>query len=694
MFIGEIFEAATPKRPGIEAHGIRGFKNTPWRKIFKSTEAMLAWAEKYDAEILGTRDLESASQGRLAPAISEDATELSVGDPVIITGDVQFNGATGEIDSFGQNNAFVVVNLYNHGRHSFHSSDVDFNDYADSDEEEARMYDDGEFQDEFEEGIGDTIKRGVKQVKRGMQGWGNQGMKNMTDKETPRDLVNRNKGYDDEKVKSLSKFRKAVDQQRPAPAHSPQALQNRVLDREMKKRGLGEESATLYDETETNELAGLDRDPGPEAIARNKRLGDIWRRTAGMTPAEYAATVQTDGRTAAALRAQADADEPGNIASQARTAEYKKKFQRVGEAKSLSKQVRVVKGPNAGATGWIREIKTGAFKGAPKTYFVDLDNGKQANNLPASALRLIKSPVTEFKDASALKPGLLVNHPLTGNCRIVSIAGDQVKVSAIKGGKVYTVQRSSLKLGPMKMDERDAGISKDAETKFHTKLDKLVHSTFGKRQDEMAEDSGDDNEAPTQFFVAMYDGNENTAFVGQLLKRGGQWHERKVAGTAPYSWGSKTYQSYLSVREIMSWIDRDYGDEGNEVKGPFATAQEAREYAEHQYVPLGEAEGTPEGLPSITPAMAQNILNQIETEGPSAISKSIEWGDGAAAEMIAMFKADLKKVAAGEKVIDEACWKNYRQIGMKKKNGKQVPNCVPESNYAGRKDVPGFMSGQ
>ena len=27
---------------------------------------------------------------------------------------------------------------------------------------------------------------------------------------------------------------------------------------------------------------------------------------------------------------------------------------------------------------------------------------------------------------------------------------------------------------------------------------------------------------------------------------------------------------------------------------------------------------------------------------------------------------------------NEACWDNYKQIGMKKKNGKQVPNCVPE----------------
>jgi hypothetical protein len=24
------------------------------------------------------------------------------------------------------------------------------------------------------------------------------------------------------------------------------------------------------------------------------------------------------------------------------------------------------------------------------------------------------------------------------------------------------------------------------------------------------------------------------------------------------------------------------------------------------------------------------------------------------------------------------CWANYRQLGMKEKNGKQVPNCVPE----------------
>jgi hypothetical protein len=38
-----------------------------------------------------------------------------------------------------------------------------------------------------------------------------------------------------------------------------------------------------------------------------------------------------------------------------------------------------------------------------------------------------------------------------------------------------------------------------------------------------------------------------------------------------------------------------------------------------------------------------------------------------------------------EEVVDisnstDPCWKGYKQIGMKDKNGKQVPNCVPESN--------------
>jgi hypothetical protein len=68
--------------------------------------------------------------------INESAGELRIGDPVIITGDVQFRGKTGDVREFDRDGSFVVVNLYNYGAYSFHVSDVSYNDYADEEDEE------------------------------------------------------------------------------------------------------------------------------------------------------------------------------------------------------------------------------------------------------------------------------------------------------------------------------------------------------------------------------------------------------------------------------------------------------------------------------------------------------------------------------------------------------------------------------
>ena len=32
----------------------------------------------------------------------------------------------------------------------------------------------------------------------------------------------------------------------------------------------------------------------------------------------------------------------------------------------------------------------------------------------------------------------------------------------------------------------------------------------------------------------------------------------------------------------------------------------------------------------------------------------------------------------GSNPVNEACWKGYKQLGMKKKGRRQVPNCVPK----------------
>ena len=52
----------------IEAHGVRGMDRRTWHKTFRNTDQMIAWAEKHDAEIVGTRDLEQARHHNLSPA--------------------------------------------------------------------------------------------------------------------------------------------------------------------------------------------------------------------------------------------------------------------------------------------------------------------------------------------------------------------------------------------------------------------------------------------------------------------------------------------------------------------------------------------------------------------------------------------------------------------------------------------------
>ena len=53
--------------------------------------------------------------------------------------------------------------------------------------------------------------------------------------------------------------------------------------------------------------------------------------------------------------------------------------------------------------------------------------------------------------------------------------------------------------------------------------------------------------------------------------------------------------------------------------------------------------------------------------------------DRVSSKDLEMVKADLGEQTNEAKKDDDPCWKGYKQIGMKKKKGKKVPNCVPEA---------------
>jgi hypothetical protein len=93
-----------------------------------------------------------------------------------------------------------------------------------------------------------------------------------------------------------------------------------------------------------------------------------------------------------------------------------------------------------------------------------------------------------------------------------------------------------------------------------------------------------------------------------------------------------------------------------------------------------EAEGDAEGLPHLTKELLTHIVQQIGTEGAHAIIKSLEWGDGAADELLDLIKHDLEQdIGIEESVkqrLDKSCWAGYHKAGTKIKGGVRVNNCV------------------
>jgi hypothetical protein len=99
------------------------------------------------------------------------------------------------------------------------------------------------------EGLADTIKKGVKNIKRGIQGWDKNlvgpGGEKLGD---PKEIVKRNKKYSDDTTLQLAKRKELgfpFGGDSTTGEHTPRGLQRKVLDREIKKRGLAQEGAKV-----------------------------------------------------------------------------------------------------------------------------------------------------------------------------------------------------------------------------------------------------------------------------------------------------------------------------------------------------------------------------------------------------------------------------------------------------------------
>lgn len=111
------------------------------------------------------------------------------------------------------------------------------------------------------------------------------------------------------------------------------------------------------------------------------------------------------------------------------------------------------------------------------------------------------------------------------------------------------------------------------------------HSSDVRELDEDDYEEEEDDEG-TDFYVVFHDEDEQDTWIGKLTQEGGKWRERTHKGKPDYRWGT-SYMGYLSPNDVMSWIHKDYS-RGMQIDGPFDSAQEAEQFAQHNYGQIGE----------------------------------------------------------------------------------------------------------
>ena len=131
----------------------------------------------------------------------------------------------------------------------------------------------------------------------------------------------------------------------------------------------------------------------------------------------------------------------------------------------------------------------------------------------------------------------------------------------------------------------------------------------------------------------------------------------------------------VEVREYN--LDVDYG---------FEAVSEKKEYGHTDNLPQDRDVGKEKGTQpkkyykqlskDVKSKRADHFKSQDTTKGPYKPAP----GDEKAKTKPSTHTQKYKKMFGElKKELSDACWNGYKQVGMKMKNGKQVPNCVPEA---------------
>jgi hypothetical protein len=283
--------------------------------------------------------------------------------------------------------------------------------------------------------------------------------------------------------------------------------------------------------------------------------------------------------------------------------------------------------------------------------------------------------------------------------------------------------------------------SKEKENKFHNKLDKLVHGTFGDSPDEKKMKKEEKELSPKQKAIAKLDHPKHKIDAGDLAKlRVGHKpvkeekescedeaeeavdkHEKKMHGKK----GEVSKHEKEMHKEEIEQLDEYQSKDGvYKHKGTYGTAKGAeygdtdwdkenkdakkmtkptrpRKYGARQNYVRGTSEGNKKTVRESFTAMidaykekglkslAEMVIIEEEVDSDTYEKEMKDQKDkfDGKKKGADVAKASVQAVKQEEVDLEEAkkmkgedpCWDSHEMVGMKMKGGEKVPNCVPKN---------------
>ena len=157
-------------------------------------------------------------------------------------------------------------------------------------------------------------------------------------------------------------------------------------------------------------------------------------------------------------------------------------------------------------------------------------------------------------------------------CKESGMKGEVVKVDPEEKGKYYTVKREDgkkIKYSPDELKGKNGGVDKKTETKFHKKLDTLVHKTFGEREDEKKmKEEVDLFDYLLEYLVAEGYADTNQAALVIMANMSEEW--KQSIFEAPGEWFGGLRDKARASRAAQIQSAKPAPKPGPTVSSPFA----------------------------------------------------------------------------------------------------------------------------